>query len=260
MNMEDKFREDLPLHAVGALTPQEAAEMEAHLSSCVDCRQEFASLANASAQIGLAIGTAEVPARVRARLMRDIGHPQSREIKARKKQKTSIWPVWAWVPALAAVLLAVLSINLWQHSQRLEEQNRDLAARLKDGSRAMALNRALLETLTSAEAFHVTLSATGKPAAPQAKAIYSLKNATLVLTASNLAPLPASKAYEFWLLPADGTAPIPAGVFKPQANGNAILIMSSSAPNAKPKAFAVTIEPESGSTSPTMPIVLVGSV
>ena len=76
--------------------------------------------------------------------------------------------------------------------------------------------------------------------------------------ASNFEALPAQKAYELWLIPTSG-APIPAGVFKPDARGSATVINPPLPAGVEAKAFAITVEPESGSTSPTMPIVMIGA-
>jgi anti-sigma-K factor RskA len=69
---------------------------------------------------------------------------------------------------------------------------------------------------------------------------------------------PSQKAYELWLIPTSG-APIPAGVFKPDAHGSATVVNPPLPSGVEAKAFAITIEPESGSTTPTMPIVMLGS-
>jgi anti-sigma-K factor RskA len=70
--------------------------------------------------------------------------------------------------------------------------------------------------------------------------------------------LPAQKAYELWLIPNQG-APIPASVFKPDAHGGATVINPPLPAGTEAKAFAITVEPEAGSSTPTMPIVLVGT-
>ncbi|MBE7181400.1 MAG: anti-sigma factor, partial [Terriglobus roseus] len=72
-------------------------------------------------------------------------------------------------------------------------------------------------------------------------------------------PLPAGKVYELWLMPSDGSAPIPAGTFTPDASGNATLIASNFQKVAA-KGFAITAEPAGGSQTPTLPILLVGGV
>jgi anti-sigma-K factor RskA len=97
-----------------------------------------------------------------------------------------------------------------------------------------------------------------KIATPAGKAIYSRERGGLIFVASNLNPLPPQKAYELWLIPTQG-APIPAGVFKPDARGGAMVINPPLPARVEAKAFAITIEPEQGSTTPTMPIVMIGS-
>ena len=70
--------------------------------------------------------------------------------------------------------------------------------------------------------------------------------------------LPSKKAYELWLVPTSGAPPIPIGVFKPDSQGSAPVLMPPLPKDLQAKAFAITVEPETGSTSPTMPIILAG--
>ena len=88
---------------------------------------------------------------------------------------------------------------------------------------------------------------------PQIKMIYQPKKGGLLLMANNIEPLPPNKVYELWLLPANGGTPMPAGTFKPDTSGNAMMNHPMAA-GMEAKAFAVTIEPEGGSQTPTMPI------
>ena len=68
----------------------------------------------------------------------------------------------------------------------------------------------------------------------------------------------AKKAYELWLIPMQG-APVPAGVFKPDVHGSAMVVNPPLPPGIEAKTFAITIEPEGGSQNPTMPIVMIGN-
>ena len=112
--------------------------------------------------------------------------------------------------------------------------------------------------MNASDAVRVTLVSTNAKPQPQGKAIYVPRTGALVFLASNFAPVPPTKAYELWLLPASGAPPIPAGVFKPDAQGSATVLLPPLPKDVEAKAFAVTIEPETGSTTPTMPIVLAG--
>jgi anti-sigma-K factor RskA len=94
---------------------------------------------------------------------------------------------------------------------------------------------------------------------PRGKAIYSRERNGLVFVASNLNQLPPQKAYELWLLPMQG-APIPAGVFKPDAHGSAMVMNPPNIPSGvEAKAFAITIEPEQGSPAPTTAPIMMGA-
>jgi len=93
---------------------------------------------------------------------------------------------------------------------------------------------------------------------PAGKAIYSRDRSGLVFVASNLQPVPAQKAYELWLIPVKG-APIPAGMFKPDSHGMAMVMNPPLPSGVEAKAFAITIEPEQGSSAPTAPIVMMGT-
>ena len=62
------------------------------------------------------------------------------------------------------------------------------------------------------------------------------------------------------MIPADGKAPIPAGLFRPDAAGNASVVLPPLPRGVPAKAFGVTIEKAEGSATPTAPIILVGAV
>ena len=71
-------------------------------------------------------------------------------------------------------------------------------------------------------------------------------------------PLLPGKAYELWLIPMEG-APMPAGMFKPDDKGNAMMMDHTMSEGVTAKAFAVTLEDAAGSDKPTSPILIVGS-
>jgi anti-sigma-K factor RskA len=70
--------------------------------------------------------------------------------------------------------------------------------------------------------------------------------------------VPSQKAYELWLIPLNG-APMPAGVFKPDVRGSAVIINPPLPAGVEAKAFAITVEAETGASTPTMPIVMMGA-
>src|SRR5205823_5560295 len=73
----------------------------------------------------------------------------------------------------------------------------------------------------SGHELHLDVAVAGKtPLQPQGRAIYVRSSSTLVFLASNMPAIPPQKTYELWLIPTSG-APIPAGLFTPDAHGSA---------------------------------------
>ena len=93
---------------------------------------------------------------------------------------------------------------------------------------------------------------------PQGKAFYLRSRNSLVFLASNMPALPPERAYELWLIPTSGN-PIPAGLFKPDAHGNASVVNPPLPPGTEAKAFAITVENQAGSEKPTTPILMMGA-
>ena len=71
-----------------------------------------------------------------------------------------------------------------------------------------------------------------------------------------IAPAPAGKSYQLWLVPASG-APVNAGLVAANQENGAVVVRL--APGLVAKAFAVTLEPQGGMPQPTGPKVLVGA-
>jgi anti-sigma-K factor RskA len=275
MTAHEQYRDDLPLYAVGALTSEESKQLERHLAECPECREELRSFKEAASQIAMAVEPQAPPARVRQQLLArlDAGRSEApvaeptaaplKPVRDRKEvRKPRGWDAWFWVPAFATACLAIVSVGLWREDRALFRelrQQEQLTSQLEMNQRVLEKARALIDTLTAADAQHVTLAAAGAKPQPEAKAVYSSQQHSLVLLAGNLNPLPANKTYELWLLPASGAPPIPAGTFQPDARGSATLVLSQFADGAAAKAFAVTIENAPGATTPTMPIILSGT-
>lgn len=170
--------------------------------------------------------------------------------------------VFPWVGWAAAAGLAIAAGNLYHEREaqrsRLVAQAGTIDRLTADAEGA----KKLLETITDTSAKQVTLSRTAAesvPAVPQGRATYVASKGALVFIASNLEPLQTYKTYELWLIPADGRDSIPAGTFRPDARGNASVILPPLPKGIEAKAFGVTIEDDGGSQTPTMPIVMAGS-
>ena len=258
MSVHEQFAEDLALYALGCLEGNDRTALEMHLEECASCRRELEQLRGDAALLALSASGPRPPARAQARLMDAIAKEprgQSADVRSRRP-RPQWWAGFGWA-AVAAMIVVVAVV--WNQNTRLKSSVEQLAA-LSERQRS-ELDRAkrIADTLMARDAKHVDVMLVGvKTPPPQGKAIYSRQNNGLIFMASNLLPLPAQKAYELWIIPMQG-APIPAGVFKPDAHGGAMVINPPIPAGVEAKAFAITIEPEQGSTTPTMPIVMMGA-
>jgi anti-sigma-K factor RskA len=252
MSVHEQFAEDLALHALGVLQGDERVALEKHLEGCAACRLELERLRGDMALMALSTAGPTPPRRARQRLLEAVGRePRRAEAPPRRG-----W--WTLVPWVAAAALAIGLIALWLQNSDLERRIASLQNESAQQLTELQRAREVVSTLTATDAMRVTLVAAKTPPQPQGKAIYVRDRSSLIFLASNLQSLPAQKAYELWLIPTSG-APIPAGVFKPDAHGSATVINPPLPPGVQAKAFAITVEPEGGSSAPTLPIVMIGA-
>jgi anti-sigma-K factor RskA len=252
MSAHEQFADDLALYALGALQGDERAGLEKHLDTCSDCRRELDQLRGDMALMALSAAGPKPPQRSKQRLMVAIAKEPKRSAVP---QRRGWWKAVPWVLATAAALVAVL---LMQQNTGLQERASALQGQAIVQQDELRRAREVVSTLTASDAMRVTLVAAKAPPQPQGKAIYLKDRSSLIFLANNMPTLPPQKAYELWLIPTQGN-PIPAGVFKPDARGSATVVNPPLPAGVEAKAFAITVEPEGGSSTPTMPIVMVGA-
>jgi len=253
MSVHEQFADDLALYALGALAESDLAALEAHLRECTACSTELQRLRGDMALMALSASGPKPPQRSRQKLLAALAN-EPRTVQASRKSR----PGWIFIPWLAAAALALGAFVLWIQSRDLHETIARLQNESVNQQAQLQRAREVVDTLTSADAVRITVVSANAPPQPQGKAIYVRDRASLIFLASNMPKLPPQKAYELWLIPTSG-APIPAGVFKPDARGSAQVIQPPLPAGVEAKTFAITVEPESGSSTPTMPIVMIGA-
>jgi hypothetical protein len=266
MSGHEQFADDLALYALSALEGDERVELEKHLATCSACRLELEQLRGDGALLAISATGPRPPARARQRLLdavaketptsvakgaTEMGHPGVTSGSGRHS-----W--WGWLGWAATAAVLVLAASLWKQNAALKDYLALANTQAAESEREVEDLRKIAAPIIEPEAQRITLVAVKTPVQPQGKAFYLRNRASLVFVASNLPALPPQKAYELWLIPAQG-APIPAGVFKPDAHGSATVVNPPLPAGAEAKAFAITVENEAGATSPTMPIVMMGT-
>jgi anti-sigma-K factor RskA len=254
MSAHEQFAEDLSLYALGALEGEERQAVDRHLGECSACRLELYKLQGDLALLAFSASGPRPPARSRHRLMAAI-RKEPHGAQLRQRARMTWWDALAWAAALAAI---VIGIVLKHQNSDLRQRLADLEASFSKQDQQLLEAKQLLATLTSPDAEHFTLVAGKTPPQPQGRVIYVRGSGTLVFLASNMPAIPPQKVYELWLIPTSG-APIPAGLFKPDAHGAASLIHPPLPTGVEAKAFAITVEPEAGSPAPTSQPIMVGT-
>ncbi len=203
-------------YALGVLDEHERRTFDAHLSECPGCRDELAGLEDAAAALAHA---AEGPApslELRDRILGAARAEPRNVIPLRRRVSP------AWGAALAAAACLAIGLGVWS-----------------------------------------TLG-TGTDSTPQPETV-ALRGAIgsvsigiaghAVLTVRNLAPAPAGKAYEVWVI--SKGKPVPAGVF---ARGGSEVTYGLAQTVGRGSTVAVTLERAGGATRPTPPILFSATV
>lgn len=257
MSAHEQFADDLALYALNALTGDERVSLEKHLADCPACRQELEQLRGDGALLALSTLGPKPPLRARQRLLDAVAKegflPRASAMET--KSRRSWWGALGWA-ATAAVL--VFAASLWKENLALKQTLMSASMQAMQSSRDLEAIRKIVAPIIEPEAQRITLVSVKTPPQPQGKAFYLRNRSSLLFVANNLPPLPPQKAYELWLIPAQG-APIPAGVFKPDAHGSATVVNPPLPAGTEAKAFAITIENEAGASTPTMPILMMGT-
>jgi hypothetical protein len=261
--------EDLALYAMQALSAEEMASVAAALREHPAARQELAALHGDLALLAMSSEQHAAPEGSFERLMMRVRHDEpahaaesqaamnpasdAANLLSMARSKWSIAIPWAIAAALA-IACSLLGARVSSLNDELEGVAGQVASLAAKASRAQQV----YEVLNASNAQRVTLTAPRTHPAPSARATYLEERGALILQADNLKPLPAGKAYELWVLPASGAAPIAAGVFTPNPEGYATVVLPTLPGGVAAKGFGVTIENAAGSPVPTSPLVLAG--
>jgi anti-sigma-K factor RskA len=276
-------QDDLYLFALQLQPEQEMRTVSLHLKECPLCSVQLADIEGDLATYALTAEMQAPPSQARERLLNQIAlekkviplqraEPESEpvlyprnarmfqmeapETDPRRGMGFAGWAGWA----IAAGIAVVAGLQ-FQQKQTVQHEFDAQTAKLTQTVADTAQAQQLMKTLSDPSALQVSLHIpkSGAKPDPEGHAVYVPGKASLVFVASNLDPLKPSKTYELWLLPQQaGVAPIAAGLFRPDASGNASVIMPPLPPGVVAKGFGVTIENDGGSKTPTAPIILAG--
>ena len=247
-------------YVLDAVTGPERSDFERHVLTCEQCRDDVRGLREAAAQLAAATALSPRPALREqtaraAERIRQLPPVVAGELPARRRGwrgfAARLWPAGRgtpatrpWVARLAAVALAALAVTAIVLGVHLSVmQSRISALEQRDSAIAAILGSHDATTLTAQVR-------TGG----MATLVMSHRARALVFMATGLRRLPASKAYELWLMSPAGTKA--AGMLPPGQHGmSGPVVVRRLAPGDK---LGLTIEPSPGTGQPTSaPVVMV---
>ncbi|MGQ0761946.1 MAG: anti-sigma factor [Acidobacteriota bacterium] len=265
-----EYEELLTLYALDALEAPDRRKLEEHLESCSVCRTELAELRDAAGLLAYASTAAEPRAEVRERILnqarseartRDSSNrPSASVIEFRPRVSSTPWLRLAAAIAFVALLIGIGV--LWRrdtHSRqevaRLSQQLNQRNSELSREREALARQREAVEFLRSPGMKTMELAGTQTAQAARATFVYDQKTGRGMLITEGLPMAPPGMAYEVWFIP-KGQSPMPGKTFTVDAAGKAMMMDEMPAEARQNAIVAITLEPKSGSQSPTGPIYL----
>jgi len=278
--------DDLALYAMQLLSAEETEEMTLHLQHSAEARRVLAAIQSDLSIYALTTEMHSPPALARQRLMQQVAREkkvipieraavqapvyqnqaqdddEDDELPMRtlfeEERKSPGARILPWIGWAIAAGLAVEVGSLYRQQQMLQTVETSEEAQVAKLNADLSRADLVLETVKDPGALRVNLVTNGERPAPQGRVSYLADKGALVMIASNLEPLTPYKTYELWLIPADGTLPIPAGTFQPDTSGNATLVLPNLPKGRAARTFGVTVEDLGGSQTPTMPIIMKG--
>jgi hypothetical protein len=267
--------DDLALFEMGVLSANEAVAVRAHLAACDECADalQHATASNSLLAFALRPESPSVAARDRFLSALDSASPAAVPATVLPFQRPrtrhpalTFLPTWSL--GLAAAVLLFTAAVLFTQNRNYARQNLAQQAELNAQQQQLQMVQQqaasaqkaaeVLATLQSPDTARFLLTSAPTPPQPQIRTFFRKSTGQIVLIASKLPALPAGKTYELWFVGKDGKAPLAAGTFSPDAQGNVTASVSQVPAGGEAKLFAVTIENAGGSPVATSPIIFSG--
>jgi len=265
--MNEKLEELLPFYALGAVTDDERAQVEAYVAANSDAKARLEELMQTAAVLPFEAAPVQPSEGLKRKLMGRVeadAHarfavpPQTRAVNWSRFLELLRPRAGNWAPQAIMILSLIIVIvaSVWGLS--LRNQVTSLQSELISLRQELALQREVIARVSSPNSRTFAISGTEHQPTAYGQLIADSETGSAVLLISDLAQLEPGNIYEFWLI--KGDVPIAAGLFNVDGEGNAILQVSRSVTPGLYDVIGVSIEPQGGSVQPTGDIVMLGTV
>lgn len=242
----------LELYVCGALSSEEAAEIDQAISESVEIRKEVESIEASLINLAEAVAPT-LPAMVWTYILNSIKN--IRNIDSSSSSSTNWTAITGWAAAILCIggIFWILNQNneLEKELQVTTVENNDLQKRIETTEATLAQTDELLNILRSKEYNAITLPG-NQAVAPNAfaKVYFNKSEGVAYIDAKGLPEAPAGKVYQVWSLIMDPLTPSSVGLLEGVTEIENGIYRFENIPD--PEAFGITLEPEGGSESPTL--------
>ncbi|HKP82933.1 MAG TPA: anti-sigma factor [Pyrinomonadaceae bacterium] len=243
--VHEEYKEMIPARALSALDAAEAQALNEHLENCAECQKELEEWQATAANLALTADSVEPSPAVRERILDEVRKDlSSAQVVPFRSTPRNIWSSFGSLGAMAAVVvltaLIVGLVVMWRQNQLMEQE--------------MARTKEFVELVTTPGARVSELKGMDLAAGAMASLAYD-QSGHAMLMAKKLPSPPQGKAYQLWYI-VGSKPPMPGKTFSTDNAGKGMLTDQMPKEAMDSAIFAITMEPEGGSSAPTSPVYL----
>ncbi len=253
--MHSEIQEAIPLLALGGSSQAEQAQLEQHLAVCPACRALLAEYSFVAHELDAQVPARELPAQLESKILQQLPKPNAHASRSTPRADPLTRPPGYWRQPVRisrwTFALGILSMLLLLGAAAA------LAFQLQ---RSGASNTTIVSPAGKLENLKVVelTGGVGTIRKPTGYICLQPESQTAMLWLSNLEPLDWDHTYQLWLMQSGQR--ISGGLFRPNNNGRAAVMVNAPQPWAAYQEIGVTVEPEGGSMGPTTPRVIGGKL
>jgi anti-sigma-K factor RskA len=239
MSDHEELESSVPAWVLGALEPDEAETIRAHVDSCATCREAVQRLRRVMGVLPLSVEEVTPPPRLRERVLEAAGTRTATPLPAVRRPRPRPIPSQVGLarrmPVYAMAAVAVVALLL-----------------------GVIVGQLALRPSPSSEVARYMLTGHQDMSAAHATVIDLRADGVALVDFSGLPAPGTGRVYEIWLIPAKGD-PVAAAVFVPDSNGARIVLVNRSLAGYMQMAVTNEAGPD-GAAQPTQQPQLYGSL
>lgn len=266
----DDPRSNIAAYSIGALEPDEAAEVKRLLDADPALKREAAEYAAAASMLTLSVPRVEPPAALKGKIMtaaRASRPPVLTVLPKTAPAKTGrLRDVLAFAASAAAVLLFVFSMYLMNQTSALREREAQIAAENAQMATTVAELRAQptpTESITPIENRGMEMAVMllmspdsqrvelmGDDGSMKAMVMFAPSRSEALVVSGSLPALGEDHTYQLWQIDESGQ-PVSAGMFETSNSGIMAMMFEPAIEWESVSAVGISVEPAGGSETPT---------